>query len=228
MKGSDFVRLGLCSSDSIVPTDAIWAGDFNSLVDSNGNSYRIFDPLTTAANGVRQQLSQQSNSGRPNSPVLQEVGNPFSQTDKQYQPVSRSKTSASSTQSQTINTRSPAKRITNCQTRTTCPSDTLVATGICRWWRSLRLSGRKSRRRVWDRREQAGHLCNLDPVQPGFLTHTFLNELVASSHRSNHERGRWPTTRTGTNELGFPNPFNATGWPTFSLATPPGGSHCFY
>ena len=63
---------------SIVPTDAIWAGDFSSLIDSSGNAYRIFDPLTTDANGVRQQFPEQSHSGRPDSSLLQKAANPFS------------------------------------------------------------------------------------------------------------------------------------------------------
>ena len=44
---------------------------------------------------------------------------------------------------------------------------------------------------------------------------TFLNELVASSHRSSHQQGTRADDTNWPNELGFPNPFGATGWPTF-------------
>ncbi len=39
---------------SAVPTDAMWGGDFSNFVDENGNLTRIYDPLTTDANGMRQ------------------------------------------------------------------------------------------------------------------------------------------------------------------------------
>ena len=55
---------------------------------------------------------------------------------------------------------------------------------------------------------------------------TLLNELVLSSHRSNHESGTLANDKNWPSELGFPNPFNATGWPTFGACLL-GGSQCF-
>ena len=55
---------------------------------------------------------------------------------------------------------------------------------------------------------------------------TLLNELVLSSHRSNHESGTLANDKDWPKELGFPNPFNATGWPTFGACLL-GGSQCF-
>ena len=40
---------------------------------------------------------------------------------------------------------------------------------------------------------------------------TLLNELVASSHRSNHESGTLADDKNWPNELGFPNPFGCHG-----------------
>ena len=42
--------------DYNVPTAAMWGGDFSGLVDPAGNRTHIYDPLTTDANGVRQQF----------------------------------------------------------------------------------------------------------------------------------------------------------------------------
>ena len=32
----------------------MWGGDFSNFIDDNGNLTRIYDPLTTDANGIRQ------------------------------------------------------------------------------------------------------------------------------------------------------------------------------
>lgn len=36
-----------------VPTDAMWGGNFNNIIDTAGRQTNIFDPLTTGANGTR-------------------------------------------------------------------------------------------------------------------------------------------------------------------------------
>ncbi|HNY41622.1 MAG TPA: carboxypeptidase-like regulatory domain-containing protein, partial [Bryobacteraceae bacterium] len=40
-----------------VPTDSMWAGDFSNATDSSSNTYLIYDPLTTGANGTRTPFS---------------------------------------------------------------------------------------------------------------------------------------------------------------------------
>src|SRR6266542_1656645 len=39
---------------TVVPTDAMWNGDLSNMIDTDGNKWTVYDPLTTDANGVRQ------------------------------------------------------------------------------------------------------------------------------------------------------------------------------
>ena len=136
---------------SIVPTDAIWAGDFNSLVDSSGNSYRIFDPLTTAANGVRQQFPNnripadrihsfykklQTLSATPTNSINPSLGNNFL---KFYPATRRSRHVHRQSRSQTVKQRQPVRQILSQQAE------------FYGRRRSLRLSCREPRRSLWDR-----------------------------------------------------------------------------
>src|SRR5438093_13251221 len=36
------------------PTEAMWNGDLSNMIDTDGNKWTVYDPLTTGANGVRQ------------------------------------------------------------------------------------------------------------------------------------------------------------------------------
>ncbi len=72
---------------SAVPTDAMWGGDLSNLVDDNGNLTRIYDPLTTDANGIRQPFPGQPHSRQQNQQYAEGASTADRKADKQYQSV---------------------------------------------------------------------------------------------------------------------------------------------
>src|SRR5206468_11264545 len=45
------------STSGVVPTAAMWAGDFSEIVNTSGVRTHIYDPLTTDSRGLRQQFA---------------------------------------------------------------------------------------------------------------------------------------------------------------------------
>jgi len=202
------------TSQQRVPTDAIWAGDFSGLVDTNGNKYTIYDPLTTDANGVRQPF--------PNNRIPENRISPFY---KKLQTLTAKPTNSTNPfQGPNIERFYPIKGDQDSYTgkvdHKLSDKDNLSV----RYTRSYRLAGtlggvygnpvdgledafgsRRSITKINTTAIQYNHI----------FSPTFLNELVASSHRSSHQQGTRADDTNWPDALGFPNPFGATGWPTF-------------
>ena len=210
---------------SIVPTDAIWAGDFSSLIDSSGNAYRIFDPLTTDANGVRQQFPNnripadrihsfykklQTLSAPPTNSINPSLGNNF----LKFYPQTEDRDTF------TIKGDHKLSNKDNLSIRFSKSKRNFVVGGGVYGYPAENLA------------EAYGTGVNKPIIYATSIQHnrvfspTLLNELVLSSHRSNHESGTLANDKNWPGELGFPNPFNATGWPTFGACLL-GGSQCF-
>jgi len=202
------------TSQQRVPTDAIWAGDFSGLVDTNGNKYTIYDPLTTDANGVRQPF--------PNNRIPENRISPFF---KKLQTLTAKPTNSTNPfQGPNIERFYPIKGDQDSYTGKVDHKFTDKDNLSVRYTRSYRLAGtlggvygnpvdgledafgsRRSITKINTTAIQYNHI----------FSPTFLNELVASSHRSSHQQGTRADDTNWPDALGFPNPFGATGWPTF-------------
>ena len=208
------------SSDQIVPTDAIWGGDFSGLTDTDGNQWKIYDPLTTDANGLRQPF--------PNNRIPADRIHPFY---KKLQSITAKPTNSNNPfQGPNIERFYP---VTGDQYSYTGKVDHKLSDKdnlSVRYTRSNRINAtaggvfgnpveslsdafgsRKSTTKIYTTAIQYNHI----------FSPSLLNEVVASSHRSNQQQGTKADDTNWPNELGFPNPFGATGWPTFYACTPP-------
>jgi hypothetical protein len=197
---------------SAVPTDAMWAGDLSNFVDDNGNLTQIYDPLTTDANGIRQPFqNNRIPADRINNTlkVLQQLTakptnniNPFVGSNFEHAyPVKDDRNSLAIKVDQLLSDKD-------------------------------RLSVRWSRGERSSRTEGGlfGNPVNADAglgtgrsdfeynnVSFGYTRNfspTFLNELLIGVNRNNNSSGTLADFTDWPAQLGLPNPFGVTGWPT--------------
>jgi hypothetical protein len=213
-------------SQQRVPTDAIWSGDFSGLVDIDGNKYTIYDPLTTDANGVRQPF--------PNNRIPENRISPFY---KKLRTLTAQPTNSNNPfQGPNIERFYPIKGDQYSYSGKVDHKFTDKDNLSVRYTRSNRIAGtlggvygnpvdglvdafgsQQSITKIHTTAIQYNHI----------FSPTFLNELVASSHRSSHQSGTRADDTNWPDALGFPNPFGATGWPTFYSGPDAGTSSYF-
>ncbi len=202
-----------------VPTQAMWNGDLSSITDSSGDKYTIYDPLTTGQNGSRTPF----------------IGNVI--------PTSRISSTAKVFQSVT-----PTPNIggdlnpwtdLNFQAYYSVPSNQYSWTIKIDQTFSEKdsISGRFTSSPYFN--AQYGGLYGYPPVgctncggtkeedakvRSGYIrwNHVFspilLNELQLSAHRSPTHYGTLGDSTNWAGQLGLPNPFGVTGWPTVYAA----------
>ncbi|PYV83058.1 MAG: hypothetical protein DMG05_26970 [Acidobacteria bacterium] len=200
-------------AQDIVPTPAMWAGDFSGLIDADGNQVHIYDPLTTDANGVRRQF--------PNDRIPENRLSPFY---KAVQAITALPTN------DTLPTQGP-----NFEKFYASPTDanTFTIKGDHKFSDKDSLSARFTRSRQLSKTfggvygnpapgvEGPGSLRGDAKVYDPSIQHThvfsptFLNELLVAAHRSNKGSGTLGDLTDWAGKLGLPNPFGVTGWPTF-------------
>ncbi len=203
--------------EDVVPTTAIWGGDFSQMIDTNNNRTIIFDPLTTDARGVRTAFS---NNLIPQARIAPING------------VVRAVTNLPT------NATNPFQG-TNLQRFYSNKVDTYTYTmkGDHRFSDKDSLSGRVTySRRI--NSQLGGRFGSPTDVPNGFgsgrgnvpvyttaITHThifnpnFFSELLLSNNRSANSSGTLADFTNWADLLGFPNPFGVTGWPSFGNET---------
>ncbi len=202
---------------SAVPTEAMWNGDFSGLVDAQGNAINIYDPATTAANGVRQQfpgniipadrhrsgmfLYLKDHTPQPTNSVSPLIGNNWVGPVPEY-----------------YNQNTYTAKIDHHF------SDKDLISG--------RLSIANADSLGYFGAPQAPDLSynterTLNKIYSGSInyTHIFspttLNELVLSGQRSNSQRGGGRDDVYWDQALGVANPLGISGWPTLTAKDPP-------
>jgi hypothetical protein len=196
-----------------LPTVALWNGDFSSAIDPDGNPITIYDPLTTDANGVRQPFPQNK---IPANRIVSFA--------KQVQALSSLPTNSNNpfldfNFIHFFPSKSNIDRYTARFDQHFGEKDTLSA----RWTRS-RLHNVTDGGVFGDPiSPAAGFGTRLQdvPVTSAAVTYSralsrnFLNELLVGAERSANHQGTLADTTAWADKLGLPNPFGATGWPTF-------------
>jgi hypothetical protein len=200
--------------DYTVPTAPMWNGDFSGLVDPNGNQLKIYDPLTTNANGVRQQF--------PNNII---PSNRISNFYKTVQSVTDDPTNSTSPFVGPNHIKYYPK-VLNQDTFTVkgdhkfSEKDSLSA----RFTRSTRpssISGgiygapKEGVTDAYGSSSQDYKIWNANVQYTHIFSPTFLNEVLLSGHYSPAHYGTLADFTDWATKLGFPNPFGATGWPAF-------------
>ncbi len=200
-------------AQDVVPTPAMWAGDFSGLVDVDGNQYQIYDPLTTDANGVRQPFlnniipSQRLN---PFYKAMQELTALPTDATPPYQGPNFEKFYPANSDINTFTIKgdhrfSDKDSLSARFTRSRRQAKTL---GGVYGNPAVGVEGPGSLRqdvKVYDPSSQHTHV----------FSPTFLNELLVAGHRSNNSSGTLGDLTDWAGTLGLPNPFGVTGWPTF-------------
>ncbi len=209
-------RQGL-TYDYVVPTGAMWNGDFSNIVDAQGNKYTIYDPATTDAKGVRQPfpnniipadrhrsamfLYLKDHTPGPTNTVSPMLGN---------------------------NWIGPVPEYYNQNTYTTKVDHRFSDRNLV----SGRFSIANADSVGYFGAPQAPDLSyntqrTLNKIYSGSMTctHIFspnkLNELVMAGQRSNSQRGGGRDDVDWDQALGVANPLGISGWPTLTARTRP-------
>ncbi|MCW5977079.1 MAG: TonB-dependent receptor [Bryobacteraceae bacterium] len=199
--------------------DAIWGGDFSGAVDSDNVPITIYDPLTTAADGTRTPFAgnripssriapiaatMKSVSAAPNAP-----GNPWLEPNFQtYYP-----------------------RVADINTYTFkgdhvfSEKDNLSAR-YTDSHRPFALYGGRYGYPPPGSTNAGGTGAQDTTIRSAFarwnhvFSPTLLNEFQASANRAKNHTGTLADSTNWADQLGFPNPFGTTGWPTIYSESP--------
>ncbi len=197
----------------VVPTAAMWEGNFNAIFDNNNRQTHIYDPLTTNAQGVRTQFP----------------GNIVGRSRiHSFYGVMQSVTSVPT------NANNPYQDINMERFYNTVTSFDLYTTKIDhRFSANDSVTGRFSRNRRFfsqvggrfgsptpelrdgfgtGRSESRIYLASINHTH--LFTPNFLSELLVAVNRAPHGNGTLADFTDWPARLGLPNPFGVTGWPT--------------
>jgi hypothetical protein len=197
----------------LVPTEAMWNGDLSNSTDPDGTPWIIYDPLTTDANGLRQPF--------PNNIIPPERISPFGR--RMAELTARPTNENNPWELNGNNVRFYPRRgktwnLTLKGDQHFSDKDALSV----RFTRSTRNNTTDggvfgnpvdvsaglgtSRGDTW--------IHNVQAVYNRSLSNNVLNELQVGVHRSYNSSGTLADFTDWANDLGVPNPFGVTGWPT--------------
>jgi carboxypeptidase family protein/TonB-dependent receptor-like protein len=197
---------------SAVPTDAMWGGDFSNFIDDNGNLTRLYDPLTTDSNGLRQPFPNNripANRLSNTLKVLQQLTakptnsiNPFvgSNYEKAYG-VKEDRGTYTIKGDHNLTAKDRLSVRYSSGTRNNKTEGGLYGNPV-----NVDAGLGTGRSDFKYRNVSASYTRNFSP--------TFLNELLIGVNRNNNSSGTLADFKDWPKELGLPNPFGVTGWPT--------------
>ncbi len=218
---SAFDQVGSSSGD-YVPTQAMWNGDYSQAIDNNGVRTHIYDPLTTNAKGLRQPFT--------NDLIPQVRISSFYKTMQSITHLPTNNTNPF--QDVNLQTFYPVAQNNN----------TYTIRGDQRLSDKDSLSGRFTRSQLTSSQTGARFGSPREDMQNPFgssrgnarvystaitytrtFTPTVINELLVASTRNPNGQGTLADFTPWANQLGLPNPFGITGWPTISAGDDPWG-----
>lgn len=197
---------------AVVPTEAMWNGDFSGLVDGQGHPITIYDPATTDTNGVRQPFpnnlipAERQHSGmflylkdhtpRPTNSVSPLIGNNWMGAVPEYYNQNTFITKLDHRFSDK-NLISGRLSIAN--------ADSVGFFGAPQA-PDLSYNTQRSLNKIYSGAITFTHI----------FTPTLLNELLLAGQRSNSQRGGGQDDVYWTEKLGVANPLGISGWPTLT------------
>ena len=197
---------------SSVPTDAMWGGDLSNLVDENGVLTVLYDPLTTNAQGLRTPF--------PNNRI---PANRLNNVFKVLQQLTAKPTNGENPN--LANNFIKAYPVKDNRGNLTIKGDQVISDKdrlSVRWSRGTRQFAQEggvfgnpvnaaaglgtSRNDFEYNNVSVGYTRNFSP--------TLLNELLIGVNRNSNGSGTLADFTDYPKQLGLPNPFGVTGWPT--------------
>ncbi|MBI4890851.1 MAG: TonB-dependent receptor [Acidobacteria bacterium] len=203
------------SNGNVVPTPAMWGGDFSDIINANNIPTIIYDPLTTTGKGTRTPFSgniipkarlnpvfavMESVSHMPTSSVNPYLGGNMNEV---YSNLADSGNLTLKIDQQLGSRDSLSFRFTN-STRYNA-----VTGGVFGAPRADLTNGFGTSRGDYN-------IYNGTARWTRTFTPTFLSELMVAAHHSPKSSGTLADDTDWQAKLGFPNPFGAKGWPTIS------------
>lgn len=196
-----------------VPTLDMWNGNFNNLVDAQGRKTAIYDPLTTDAQGRRQQFA--------NNIIPENRLSPFYRRMREITPLPTNNINPYVGQNfdAVYPQRDNTYKITARGDHRISAKDTLMGRFTLAD-RSFAQSGGRFAAPPVDMQNPYGSGRQNTRLYSGsaqftrIITPTLLNELTLGLQRSINSNGTLADPVNWANLLGLPNPFGAFGWPT--------------
>jgi hypothetical protein len=207
-------------AQSSVPTEAIWAGDFSQATTQNSERITIYNPFTTRPDGTRdpfpgnripQSLIKPIAGTMKGVSALPSIAglNPWIETNFQaYYPI-------------TLDVDTFTGKIDH-----VFSEKDSVAGSVTRSTRPRRVFGGQYGYPPPGNTDAGGTGRQDSTVYSAFarwnrvFTPTLLNEFQASGSRSSNSSGTLADDTDWAKQLGFPNPFGVTGWPTICSDSP--------
>ena len=199
--------------NDVVPTDTMWNGNFNDVVDNNGVRSTIYDPLTTGANGLRTPFVGNIVPSARLAPIFKTISglvhrptntaNPYQDTNLQaFYPLVNGNNNFTTridhrfSDKDSVSGRFTRSGLTSEQSggRFGAP-----AAGLANAFGSG-----NSRTVVY----------NVSLTETHMFSPTFLSELLLSTNRNPNRQGTLADLTPWAKNLGLPNPFGTLGWPT--------------
>ena len=196
-----------------VPTAEMWTGNFNNIVDSQGRQTNIYDPLTTDAQGRRQQF--------PGNIIPQNRLSPFFQKMRDITPLPT--TGINPFVGQNFDAVYPQAsnvfKLTGRGDHRFSDKDTLMGRISVSDLAYSQTGGRFGAPPVgmenpYGSGRQNARVYSISTQYTRMFSPVALNELTLGVQRSRNSNGTLADPVNWANELGLPNPFGALGWPT--------------
>jgi hypothetical protein len=199
-----------------VPTAAMWDGDLSNAIDNNENRIIIYDPLTTKADGTRTPF--------PNNIIPKDRISAFARTMQSVSPVPQGTNTAGNPWLEP-NFTAYYPRTENINTQTYkgdhvfSENDNLSG----RYTKSVRAQKQFGARYGYPKigstdaggtGRQDANVHSIFARWNHVVNPRLINEFQASAHRSSNSSGTLADSTNWANNLGLPNPFGVTGWPT--------------
>jgi hypothetical protein len=201
------------SNGNQVPTVAMWEGNFSEVIDNNRNRITIYDPLTTSSNGTRTPFTGNIipvNRQNPVYAVMRSVSHLPTTDVNPYLGGNMNEVYSNKADSgnltfkgdQVVGTRD---NLSFRYTRST--RNSAITGGVFGAPRADMTNGFGTSRGDY-------YVHNGTARWTRSFTPTFLSELMVAAHHAPKSSGTLADDTDWQSELGFPNPFGATGWPT--------------
>jgi hypothetical protein len=195
------------------PTADMWNGDLSNIIDSDGRKTAIYDPLTTDAKGNRLPF--------PGNKI---PANRISAIAKKLQTMTDLPTDNSNPYVDYNNYRKYQPRATNADNYTAKFDHALSAKDSlsARWTNSRRHATVEggyygnpiSAENGYGTSRNDAIVTNVATDWTRTISPRLLNQMVVGVHRSNKSSGTLADFTKWADNLGLPNPFGVTGWPT--------------
>ncbi len=201
------------SNGNRVPTVAMWDGDFSGAVDNNGNLSVLYDPMTTGIDGRRTPfLGNIIPKNRQNQVfgVMRSITHMPTNNVNPY--IGGNMDEIYSNRNDTDNLTLKADQVINDRNSLSF-----------RYTRSMRASAvtggvfgtpRPDMTNGFGTSRGDYYIHNGTARWTSTITPTFLSELMVATHHSPKSSGTLADSTDWQSQLGFPNPFQAKGWPS--------------